>query len=148
MDGLIAALAGYNHRVVRPPPPKPKPAAKPALAGHPTRPDSMHPHDHESVPKVRARPGVPLGKGEAFLLSKVDGKRTVSDLAVLVGLSPREVVTILKRLVQVGAMELQSPTTALLELDEGWEDAPVSTTGPGVFDQATMPGWDPTKDQG
>jgi hypothetical protein len=132
----------YNSSVASPPPPRGGPTKKPALAGNPTRRESYRPEASDSVPKMLARPGIALGKVDAFVLSKVDGKRSVSDLATLVGLSPREVASILKRLVDLGAIELHKD--ALLAVDAGWDDAPLSgPTGPGIFEQTTAPGVDP-----
>jgi len=87
---------------------------------------------------MKARPGIALGKVEAFVLSKVDGKRSVSDLATLVALSAREVTSILKRLVELGAIELEKDT--LVAVDAGWDDAPGSGSAAGIFDHTTAPG--------
>ncbi len=76
-----------------------------------------------------------LSEVERFVLSKVDGKRAVSDIAVLVGLAPIEVIRVLRRIaelqplamIKVGAAE--AAAELFLSLEEGvgdWEgSAPV-----------------------
>ena len=61
----------------------------------------------------------PVGELEGFVLSRVDGQRTVQDIAALLSLTTHEAGMVLTRLAQLGAVAL----TQSVELDDGW-DAP------------------------
>jgi len=58
------------------------------------------------VPRRRHSGGTPLGPLEGFVFSRVDGRRSIADLAVLVGLSAREVFHVVSRLVDLRVVEV------------------------------------------
>lgn len=102
----------------------------PALAPRTTAvpPDLVEPRG-DVVP--RRRPArIPVGPLEGFLLSRVDGRRTVADVAALVGLTLREAAHVFHRLRELRAIDLvhnsgsfdvevaELHESDLLELDE------------------------------
>ena len=99
--------------------------------------------DRISIPRVIEPPALALGPVEAFVLSKVDGRRSISDLAVIVGLAEPEVEAILHRLAAMGAVIVD--VRALDERLEGDRESSRPTTPSSDdpfarFDRTTSPG--------
>lgn len=79
------------------------------LAERATPPFALRVDEHAlstCVPRRRHAGGAPLGPLEAFVFSRVDGRRSIADLAVLVGLSPRELFHVISRLVDLRVVEV------------------------------------------
>src|SRR5581483_8390111 len=74
--------------------------------------------DRDSVPMPTGqRP--PLGPVEGFILSKVDGRRTLADIGGLAGLSVLEVAVLVARLEELGAVTLKRATPSeSIEVEE------------------------------
>jgi hypothetical protein len=82
-----------------------------ALKPQPTPPGALEKHD--SVPLLRARAErSPLGALESLLISKVDGHRTIEELASLVHVTPTEVASMLARLAELGLLRFAHEATA------------------------------------
>jgi len=97
-------------------------AATRALQGHPTR--ALAAHDGNAIPtRTEVAAGCPVGEVERLVLARVDGRRTISDIAGLLGLTTHEGVMVLTRLAELGAIALSKPSA---EVDDGW-DAPSGT---------------------
>jgi len=83
--------------------------------------------DTTKIPSCTKTAGrVPLGPVESFFVSKIDGKRSIADLAALVAFEPKEAASIVRRLVEIGVVELLAPPVAETEeddVDEGWDVA-------------------------
>lgn len=62
---------------------------------------------------------LPIGPVEGFVLSRVDGRATDSDIALATGMSPADVIIVLHRLAELGALAY-----------EGSGDAPRQAAGP------------------
>lgn len=78
-----------------------------ALKPQPTPPGELQKHD--SVPYLRARaPRSPLGALEAELVSHVDGRRSIEELARLVAVTEVEVASMLSRLQELGLLKFES----------------------------------------
>lgn len=58
------------------------------------------------VPRRRHSGGTPLGPLEGFVFSRIDGRRSIADLGVLVGLSPREIFHVISRLCDLRIVEV------------------------------------------
>ena len=80
--------------------------------------------DPEVCVPSRTRSSLPLPPLEQFVLTRVDGKRSVTDIAGLVTLSPREVLHVVMRLHALGAVTLSA--------DEGWDHESLLPTMPGL----------------
>ena len=85
------------------------------------------------VPTLKVPVSVPLGRLEMTVFNRNDGRRSVTEIAGEVGLSPFEVLRILERLMQlvpdlrVGESEVVE--LAMDEMDDLWDEAePNSTT--------------------
>jgi len=65
--------------------------------------------DRDCIPIATGR-RMPLGPVEAFILSKVDGRRTLGDIGALASLSVLEVAVLAARLQELGAITLRRPT--------------------------------------
>ncbi|MGZ3423917.1 MAG: hypothetical protein ACXVEE_39005 [Polyangiales bacterium] len=79
---------------------KPLPTQRAELAGN------------EAVPHLTSRAGrEPLGALESLVLSKVNGRRTVEDLAAMVGVTPTELATMLSHLLELGMVHLDAPSS-------------------------------------
>ena len=85
------------------------------------------------VPTLKAPVSVPLGRLEMTVFTRIDGRRTVTDIAGEVGLTPFEVLRILERLIslvpdlRIGETEVVE--LAMDEMDDLWdEEDPVSST--------------------
>ena len=76
--------------------------------------------DGASIPTPTGRKP-PLGPMEGFILSKTDGRRTISDIGGLAGLSVLEVAVLVARLEELGAVVVRrvAPTEEPGEDDEG-----------------------------
>jgi len=57
---------------------------------------------------------LPIGPTEAFVLSRIDGRGTASDLAVASGLTVEEVQGIVTRLVALGAVQVKDPRSVFV----------------------------------
>jgi hypothetical protein len=93
-------------------------------------PHSSSPVDlQRMVPTLKAPVSVPLGRLEMTVFIRIDGRRSVTEIASEVGLSPFEVLRILERLIQlvpdlrVGESEVVE--LAMDEMDDLWDDADV-----------------------
>jgi hypothetical protein len=82
------------------------------------------------VPKLGTPVQVPLGKLETTVFMRIDGRRSVAEIAREVGLAPYEVLRILERLLQL-VPDLRLAQTEVVELsvddlqvDDLWEDEP------------------------
>lgn len=72
---------------------------------------------------MRSPVSVPLGRLEMTVFSRIDGRRSVTDIAGEVGLSPFEVLRILERLIElVPDMRLSESEAVELSMDELWDD--------------------------
>lgn len=58
------------------------------------------------IPRRRHTGGAPLGPLEGFVFSRIDGRRSVDDIAALVGLSGREVFHVVARLCDLRVCEV------------------------------------------
>lgn len=58
------------------------------------------------IPRVRRKVGTPLGPVEKFVFERIDGSRSIGDLAALVGLTPRETFHVVSRLVDLRIVEI------------------------------------------
>lgn len=96
-------------------------------------PHSSNPKNFDRmVPTLKAPVSVPLGRLEMTVFSRIDGRRSVTDIASEVGLTPFEVLRILERLIQlvpdlrVGEAEVVE--LAMDEMDDLWdEENPITT---------------------
>ena len=75
------------------------------------------------MPAVVRRPTESLPPVETMLLAEVDGRRTVADLSELCGLTSREVLHVVLRLVDMGALSLTAvplsePPPQSVEIDD------------------------------
>jgi len=78
------------------------------------------------VPTLKAPVSVPLGRLEMTVFSRIDGRRSVTEIASEVGLTPFEVLRILERLIQL-VPDLRVGETELVELemedmDDLWDE--------------------------
>lgn len=64
------------------------------------------------TPRRRGRGGTPLGPIEGMVFSRIDDERSVTDIAAMVGLTPREVFHVTSRLVDLRIVEI------VFELDD------------------------------
>ena len=102
--------------------------------------------DRISIPRPFEAPSLALGPVEAFVLSKIDGRRTLGDLAVLVGLPDPELHAIIGRLAAQSLVIVDDYVD-----DDDWEGDRASSrpTTPSSddpfarFDRATSPGAPP-----
>jgi hypothetical protein len=101
--------------------------------------------DRISVPRLYDPPSLALGPVEAFVLSKVDGRRSISDLAVIVGLSQAEVEAVLHRLSVMGAIIIDVLTSdaAASDYDSSRPTMPGADDPFESFDRTTSPGEPP-----
>jgi hypothetical protein len=77
------------------------------------------------VPSLATPVSVPLGRLESTVFMRIDGRRSVHDIAIEVGLAPYEVLRILERLMSlVPALRVGQTETVELSVDDLWEDAP------------------------
>lgn len=75
------------------------------------------------VPRRRAQTQVPLGRLEATVLMRVDGRRTILEIAQEIGLGAVEVLRIVERLQSlVPDLELRETEVVELSVDELWEE--------------------------
>lgn len=75
------------------------------------------------VPSLKAPVSVPLGRLEMTVFTRVDGKRSVTDIAGEIGLTPFEVLRIIERLLQlVPDMSLGQSQAVELSVDDLWEE--------------------------
>lgn len=75
------------------------------------------------VPALKSPVSVPLGRLEMTVFTRVDGKRSVADIAAEIGLTPFEVLRILERLLSlVPDMSLRQSEVVELSVDDLWED--------------------------
>jgi hypothetical protein len=78
-----------------------------ALKPQPTPQGDLEKHD--SVPYLRKRAArSPLGALETELVSHVDGRRSIEELARLVDVTPTEVASMLSRLQELGLLKFES----------------------------------------
>jgi hypothetical protein len=68
-------------------------------------PDTLVPQLVQVAP-ADLHAGVPVGPEEGFVLSRVDGRTTVAEICLLVPFDPDVTVTILKRLLLIGAIDI------------------------------------------
>lgn len=104
-----------------------------------TRTTVSPPHSSRSqnlaklVPTLKAPVSVPLGRLEMTVFSRIDGRRSVDDIASEVGLTPFEVLRILERLMGLvpDLRMTESEDIVELSMDELWEadDADMAKTG-------------------
>ena len=74
------------------------------------------------VPTVRAQVSVPLGRLEMTVFSRIDGRRSVTDIASEVGLSAFEVLRIIERLIElVPDLKLGESEVVELSMDDLWD---------------------------
>jgi hypothetical protein len=66
--------------------------------------------------------GCPVGEVERLVLARVDGVRSIGDIASLLGLTTREGAMVIARLEELGAVTM----SATADVDEAWE-APSGT---------------------
>lgn len=79
------------------------------------------------VPRLRTPVSVPLGRLEMTVFSRVDGRRSMLDIAQEVGLTPFEVLRIFERLVDlVPDLRIGEAEVVELSVDELWEEDLVS----------------------
>jgi hypothetical protein len=79
------------------------------------------------VPALKSPVSVPLGRLESTVFMRVDGRRSVLDIAQEVGLTPFEVLRILERLVElVPDLRLGESDVVELSVDDLWEDSSLS----------------------
>jgi len=88
-------------------PRKPPSVRFPALCATPTQPIPLLDRDLEVVP-ARIAGRTSLGSLEASLIAKINGLRSIADLAALTGLSPREVLHLVAGLVDEGTVAMTS----------------------------------------
>ena len=84
----------------------------PALRSIPTQPLSLTDVDVEAVPALVEGAAARRGSIEAFLMSKIDGARSIAELGVLASLSPREVLHLIAGMVFEGSVEITSRRAA------------------------------------
>jgi hypothetical protein len=82
------------------------PVTYPALRSIPTQPLPLVDVDVDAVPVLVEGAAVRRGSVEAFLVSKIDGVRTIAQLAVLAALSSREVLHLVAGMVHEGSVEI------------------------------------------
>lgn len=82
------------------------------------------------MPRLKSPVSVPLGRLESTIFMRIDGRRTVLDIAQEVGLAPYEVLRILERLMElvpdlrlVGG-EAGNNNVVELSVDDLWEESP------------------------
>jgi hypothetical protein len=92
-------------------------------------PHSSHANNFDRlVPTLKAPVSVPLGRLEMTVFTRIDGRRSVTEIAGEVGLSPFEVLRILERLMQlvpdlrVGESEVVE--LEMSEMDDLWDEDP------------------------
>ena len=99
------------------------------------------------VPKLGTPVQVPLGKLETTVFMRIDGRRSVKEIAQEVGLAPYEVLRILERLLQL-VPDLRLAQTEVVELsvddlsvDDLWEEeaGPNDRTAEVQFPVQTKP---------
>lgn len=82
------------------------------------------------VPSLKTPVSVPLGRLEMTVFSRIDGRRSVTDIAQEVGLSSFEVLRILERLMElVPDLRLGESQVVELAMDDLWDDVDGSKTG-------------------
>jgi hypothetical protein len=75
------------------------------------------------VPSLGAPVSVPLGRLETTVFTRIDGKRSVSDIATEIGLTPFEVLRIIERLLGlVPDLSLGQSEAVELSVDDLWEE--------------------------
>ncbi|MBI2391304.1 MAG: hypothetical protein HYV09_17070 [Deltaproteobacteria bacterium] len=75
------------------------------------------------VPALRAPVSVPLGRLEMTVFTRIDGRRSVNDIASEIGLTPFEVLRILERLMQlVPDLTVGQQEVVELSVDELWDE--------------------------
>lgn len=79
---------------------------------------------------------LPLGPVEAFVLSRVDGRTTDSDIALQVGISASEVVLVLHRLAELGAIAYDGSGNAPRQAEQSRTTNPIPSTGSGLHRRA------------
>jgi hypothetical protein len=80
------------------------------------------------VPALRRPVSVPLGRLEMTVFSRIDGRRSVNDIASEVGLSPFEVLRIIERLIElVPDLTIGESEVVELSTDELWDEDPGKT---------------------
>lgn len=110
---------------------RPSPVREPSPSRITLRPTAPADVDR-LVPTLGSDVPIPLGPLESQLLAFVDGRRTVRDLASLLGLAPLEVLRVLERL-QGLVPQLGFSTDDLLVLDELWGETPPSDVDTAEF---------------
>lgn len=78
----------------------------PALRSIPTQPLPLLDVDVAGVPVLAEGAAARRGSVEAFLMSKIDGVRSIAQLAELASLSPREVLHLVAGMVAEGSVEI------------------------------------------
>lgn len=82
------------------------------------------------VPALKSPVSVPLGRLEQTVFTRVDGKRSVAEIAGEIGLTPFEVLRILERLLSlVPDMILRQSEVVELTVDDLWEDEDEAPAG-------------------
>lgn len=75
------------------------------------------------VPTLKSPVSVPLGRLEQTIFTRIDGKRSVVDIAQEVGLAPFEVLRIIERLMGlVPDLRIGESEIVELAMDELWDD--------------------------
>jgi hypothetical protein len=64
-----------------------------------------------------------IDEREHFVLSKVDGRRSIGDLAALTGLTKETIAPILGRLIELRAIWIAGPLTTHASASGGWSSA-------------------------
>ena len=81
------------------------------------------------VPNLRAPVSVPLGRLEMTVFSRVDGRRSVLEIAQEVGLAPFEVLRIFERLVElVPDLRIGEAEIVELSVEDLWDEDVVSSS--------------------
>jgi hypothetical protein len=84
------------------------------------------------VPSLKSPVSVPLGRLEMTVFSRIDGRRSVNDIASEVGLTPFEVLRILERLMGlVPDLRLGQSEVVELSMDELWDEEDVNNAKTG-----------------
>ncbi|MEO7093632.1 MAG: hypothetical protein ABI175_10305 [Polyangiales bacterium] len=82
------------------------PVTYPALRSIPTQPLPLLDVDVAGVPVLVEGAAARRGSVEAFLMSKIDGVRSIAEIAVLASLSPREVLHLVAGMVHEGSVDI------------------------------------------
>jgi curved DNA-binding protein CbpA len=89
---------------------------------------------------------LPIGPVEGFVLSRVDGRATDTEIALVTGMSPAEIIVVLHRLVEVGAIAYEGSGDAPRQAPAP-AGGPATTTSSGLHrrvETATVTVRDPT----